>query len=103
MDAPFWATWHDAGYPLQSIPISPMQASEIPTALPSHSASLAPRQARSALMCPECGGDDIARSRTRTVIERFAKIALRIRAYRCLDCRRRFFGWRRSGLGRPYG
>jgi predicted RNA-binding Zn-ribbon protein involved in translation (DUF1610 family) len=54
-------------------------------------------------MCPECGGDDIARSRTRTVIERFAKIALRIRAYRCLDCRRRFFGWRRSGLGRPYG
>ena len=80
-----------------------MQVSEIPTALPSKSISLAPSPAGVSLTCPECGGDDVARSRTRTIIERFAKVALRIRAYRCLDCRRRFFGWRRTGLGRPYG
>jgi len=83
--------------------VEAMQSSEIPAALSTHSVALAPREAHRALTCPECGGDDIARSRTRTVIERFAKVVLRIRAYRCLDCRRRFFGWRRSGLGRPYG
>jgi predicted Zn-ribbon and HTH transcriptional regulator len=41
--------------------------------------------------CPTCRSDEIARSRTRNLLERMLKQVLRTAPYRCGDCGRRFF------------
>jgi hypothetical protein len=44
--------------------------------------------------CPSCRGDEVVRSRTRNLLERFFKYVLRTVPYRCLQCGRRFFAGR---------
>jgi len=47
---------------------------------------------RSERQCPYCGCYDVARSRRRGFHESFF-LLLRLRPYRCLECRKRFFGY----------
>jgi len=50
--------------------------------------------------CPHCGCDRIAHSRLRGVIEQQFLRTLRLDAYRCCDCGKRFYG--RSGPSRSH-
>ena len=43
--------------------------------------------------CPYCGGYDVARSQRRGFHESFLLLVLRLRPYRCLECRSRFFAY----------
>ena len=42
--------------------------------------------------CPCCGSDQILKSRFRGTIERLLLRVVRLQAYRCCDCDKRFYG-----------
>jgi hypothetical protein len=47
---------------------------------------------RSYLACPHCQRHDVARSRTRGILERLARL-FGLKAFRCRDCYERFFSF----------
>jgi ribosomal protein S27AE len=43
-------------------------------------------------ICPRCGSGQIMKSHMRGTIERFMHFPVRLQAYRCCDCDKRFYG-----------
>ncbi len=48
---------------------------------------------RSERVCPHCGSHDVARSRHTGLAQALLHYLFRLRAYRCLDCFRRYYGY----------
>jgi hypothetical protein len=46
--------------------------------------------------CPNCSGLEIYRSHRRTAFERYLLRAIGMRAYRCIKCDSRFYGFSHS-------